>query len=51
MAQKAKYEELLAGTFHEVANHLQFIDVQLIGDLLEKKRTYREMERMLGIIK
>jgi predicted RNA-binding protein len=51
MAQKAKYEELLAGTFHEVADHLQFIDMQLVNDLLEKKRTYREMERMLGIIK
>jgi len=50
-SQKAKYEELLAGTFHEVANHLQFIDMQLVRDLLEKKRAYREMERVLGIIK
>jgi hypothetical protein len=51
MSQKAKYEELLAGTFHEVADYLQFIDMQLVSDLLEKKRTYREMERRLGIIK
>jgi len=51
ISQKAKYEELLAGTFHEVADHLQFIDMQLVSELLEKKRTYREMERMLGIIK
>lgn len=51
LSQKGKYEELLAGTFHEVADHLQFIDMQLVSELLEKKRTYREMERMLGIIK
>ncbi len=51
LSQKAKCEELLAGTFHEVANHLQFIDMQLVHELLEKKRTYREMERMLGIIR
>ncbi|HYA94484.1 MAG TPA: hypothetical protein VEK32_23600 [Thermodesulfobacteriota bacterium] len=51
ISEKAKYEELIAGTFHEVADHLQFIDMQLINELLEKKRTYREMERMIGIIK
>jgi len=33
-SQKTKLEELLSGTFHEIANHLKFIDIQLVGELL-----------------
>jgi predicted RNA-binding protein len=51
LAQKAKYDELVAGTFHEVADYLQFMDLRLVSELLDKKRAYREMERMLGIIR
>jgi hypothetical protein len=51
LADKPKYQELLSGTFHEVADRMRFVDIRLVRELLEKKRTYREMERMLGIIK
>jgi hypothetical protein len=50
LSDKAKYQELCAGTFHEVADRLRFIDIRLVSELLEKKRSYRDMEQMLGII-
>jgi predicted RNA-binding protein len=51
MTDKSKYQELLSGTFHEVAEQMQFIDVVLVRELLEKKRGYKQMERDLGIFK
>jgi hypothetical protein len=48
---KAKYQEFAAGTFHEIKDHLKFIDVASIKKLLDKKRDYKEMERALGIFK
>lgn len=51
MGERGKFEELISGTFHEVADQMRFIDVTLIGELLEKKRDYKEMERALGIFK
>jgi hypothetical protein len=49
--EKSKYQELISGTFHEVADKMRFIDVTLVKELLEKKRGYKEMERALGILK
>jgi hypothetical protein len=51
MSDRGKYQELLSGTFHEVDDHMRFIDVVLVKELLEKKRGYKEMERALGIFK
>jgi predicted RNA-binding protein len=51
MSDKGKYQELLSGTFHEVADQMRFIDVTSVRTLLEKKRDYKEMERGLGIFK
>ena len=51
MGDKSKYQELLSGTFHEVANQMRFIEVSFVKELLEKKRDYKEMERGLGIFK
>jgi len=48
---RAKYQELLAGTFHEVADRMQFIEIGLIKELLTKKRDYKSMEQSLGILK
>jgi hypothetical protein len=47
---RGKYEELLAGTFHEVADRMRFIDIGLVDQLLAKKRDYRETEQALGIL-
>jgi hypothetical protein len=51
MSDKSKYQELLSGTFHEVADQMKFIDVRSVKELLEKKRNYKDMERVLGIFK
>jgi len=51
MEDKAKYQELLSGTFHEVAEQMRFIDVRLVNELLTKKKEYRKMEQDLGILR
>jgi hypothetical protein len=48
---RTKYEELISGTFHEVAEHMRFVDVRAVNELLHKKRDYLEMERSLGILR
>lgn len=48
---RPKYEDLLSGTFHEIANLMQFIDVRLVRELLQKKRDYKEMDKSLGIMR
>jgi len=48
---KSKYQEFVAGTFHEVEDEMKFIDVAAIKPLLDKKRDYKETERILGIFK
>lgn len=51
ISDMGKYEELISGTFHEIRNRVRFIDVSVIKELLEKKRTYVDMERTLGIMR
>lgn len=51
MGEKSRYQELISGTFHEVADQMRFIDVRLVKELHEKKMSYKEMERDLGIFK
>lgn len=51
MGDRSKYQELLSGTFHEVADQMRFIEVGFVKELLDKKRDYKEMERALGIFK
>jgi len=51
MGEKSRYQELLSGTFHEVADRMRFIDVTLVKELFEKKKDYKEMELALGIIR
>lgn len=48
---KSKYQEFISGTFHEVEDHMKFIDVTAVKKLLDKKRDYKKMERILGIFK
>ena len=47
---RGKYEELLAGTFHEVADRMHFIEIGLVKELLGKKRDYKKLEQALGIL-
>ncbi len=48
---RGKYQELLAGTFHEVADKMYFVEISLVKKLLGKKRDYKTMEESLGILK
>ncbi len=50
-ADRSKYQELIAGSFHEVQNEMRFIDAGAVKQLLEKKLAYKEMEESLGILK
>lgn len=47
---RAKYEELLAGTFHEIQNRITFLELNAVAELYKRKSSYREFERELGII-
>jgi hypothetical protein len=49
--ERGKYQELLAGTFHEIADKMQFIEISLVKELLGKKRDYKNMEEALGILR
>ncbi|MEW6374746.1 MAG: EVE domain-containing protein [Thermodesulfobacteriota bacterium] len=51
ISDKGKYQELLSGTFHEVSDHMRFIEVTSVKELLDKKRDYKGMEQALGIFK
>jgi predicted RNA-binding protein len=51
MAEKSKYQELISGTFHEVADQVRFIDAAVVTELLKKKQGYKQMEYDLGIFK
>lgn len=48
---RGKYQELIAGTFHEIADHIRFIEIGLVKELLSKKRDYKNMEQTLGILR
>ncbi|MBI5118812.1 EVE domain-containing protein [Candidatus Poribacteria bacterium] len=50
LQDKSKYQELISGTFHEVADRMRFIDVPTVHELLQRKRSYKELETTLGII-
>lgn len=49
--ERSKYQELIAGTFHEVAARMRFVEIGLVKELLAKKRDYKRMEQALGILK
>ncbi len=49
--ERAKYEELLAGTFHEIQNRITFLDLKAVAELHRRKVGYKEFERELGIMR
>lgn len=44
-----KFENLLAGTFHEISNRIKFIESNKIDELYKRKRAYKDFEKELGI--
>lgn len=49
--ERGKYQELLSGTFHEISDRIQFVEINLVKELLGKKRDYKNMEEALGILR
>ena len=47
--QRSKVDLLLSGTFHEIENRINFIDLVQVRILLERKRAYFDLEKELGI--
>ena len=48
---RSKYQELIAGSFHEIKSEMRFIEAGAVRQLLEKKLAYKELEQSLGILK
>lgn len=44
-----KTQNLLAGSFHEINNRLKFIDFEKVEELFQRKKSYFELEKELGI--
>jgi len=44
-----KAHEFLTGTFHEIRDKIQIIEVEKINELFKRKKAYRDFETQLGI--
>ena len=49
-ADKHKAETLLSGTFHEIRERIAFIEIEKMQELHAKKKAYRELEEVVGIL-
>lgn len=45
-----KAEDLLSGTFHEISKRIKFIDLEKVEELYNRKKSYFEFEKELGIV-
>lgn len=46
---KGKTQNLLAGSFHEINSRLNFIELEKVNELFQRKKSYFELEKELGI--
>lgn len=44
-----KVDNLLSGTFHEINDRINFIELEQVEELYKKKRSYMDFEKALGI--
>jgi predicted RNA-binding protein len=44
-----KVNSLLSGTFHEINNRINFIELAQVEELYKRKKSYRDFEKELGI--
>ncbi len=49
-SERTKFESLMSGTFHEVRERLQFIEIPKLEELYSRKKAYRQLEDELGIV-
>ena len=48
-AERSKVGNLLSGTFHEINNRIEFIELEQVEELYKRKRSYLDFEKELGI--
>lgn len=48
--QKALADRLLSGMFHEIQGRVKFIDIKQVGQLLDSKKKFFDLEAELGIL-
>lgn len=48
-SDRNKVSNLLSGTFHEIDHRINFIELNQVDELYEKKRAYMDFEKDLGI--
>jgi hypothetical protein len=46
---EVKIKHLLSGSFHEIKEHLKFIDLETLRELYSRKKHFIELEKELGI--
>jgi predicted RNA-binding protein len=47
--ERDKVNTLLSGTFHEISNHIGFIELGQVEELYKRKKSYWDFEKDLGI--
>jgi hypothetical protein len=48
-AERNKTENLLSGTFHEIGDRINFIELNQVEELQRRKKSYLDFEKELGI--
>ena len=48
-AERNKVGNLLSGTFHEINNRIEFIELEQVEELYKRKKSYLDFEKELGI--
>ncbi len=48
-AARSKVDNLLSGTFHEINNRIEFIELRQVEELYKRKKSYLDFEKGLGI--
>jgi predicted RNA-binding protein len=45
----SKASNLLSGTFHEIHDHIKYIELEKVDELYKRKKAYFDLEKVLGI--
>lgn len=48
-SERDKVNSLLSGTFHEINNRIEFIELKQVEELYKRKKSYKDFEKELGI--
>ncbi len=49
LQERAKFEELTAGTFHEIGTRVRYLNLQSVSELYKQKSDYKNLETHLGL--